>query len=85
MLDIIISFFLKYSYAIAALLFLIKVFLFFKNKNKNWTVIEFLYFKSSNIQFTSNSERIKLKKVQNQLSIAIIVFLVIQIVVKVVL
>jgi hypothetical protein len=81
MLDIIIYFFLKYSYLIAVLLFLIKIFLFFKNKNKNWTVVEFLYFKPTNIQFTSNAERAKLKKVQNQLSIAIIVFLVIQVVV----
>lgn len=85
MLDLIISFFLNYSYAIAALLFLIKILLFFKNKNKNWTLVEFLYFKSSNIQFTSNSERVKLKRVQNQLSIAILVFLVIQVVVKILL
>jgi hypothetical protein len=81
MLDLIIYFFLKYSYLIAVFLFLIKIFLFFKNKNKNWRVIEFLYFKPTNIQFTSNVERAKLKKVQNQLSVAIIVFLVIQVIV----
>ena len=78
MLDIVIYFFLKYSYIIAALLFSIKTFLFFKNKNKNWTVVEFLYFKPTNIQFSSDADRAKLKRVQNQLSIAIIVFLIIQ-------
>jgi len=84
MLDLIIYFLLKFSYLIAVALFLIKIFLFFKNKNKNWTVVEFLYFKPTNIQFTSNSDRAKLKRVQNQLSIAITVFLIIQVVVAII-
>lgn len=79
MLDMIIYFLLKYSYVIAAVLFLIKTILFFKNKNKNWTVIEFLYFKPSNIQYTSSAERAKLKKIQNQLSLTVVTFLVIQV------
>lgn len=79
MLDVIIYFFLKYAYVLAALLFLIKTFLFLKNKNKNWTIVEFFYFPSSNIQFTQNAQRARLKRVQNQLSIAIIIFVVIQI------
>jgi hypothetical protein len=50
-----------------------------KNKNKNWTFMQFLYFNATNIQFTSSSERARLKKVQNQLSIAIMIIIVIQI------
>jgi len=83
MLDIIIYFLLKYSYLVAVFLFLIKIFLFFKNKNKNWTVVEFLYFKPTNIQFTSDAERARLKRVQNQLSIAVAVFLIIQVTVSI--
>jgi len=83
MLDFIIYFLLKYTYLLAAVLFLIKSFLFVKNKNKNWTMSQFLYFNPSNIQFTPDPERARLKRVQNQLSIAIIIFLVIQIVGKV--
>ncbi len=81
MLDTIIYLFLSYAYVVAAILFLIKTFLFFKNKNKNWTLVEFLYFKPTNIQFTSNVERARLKRVQNQLSVGIILFLLIQVVV----
>ena len=44
---------------------------------------QFLYFNPSNIQFTPNPERAKLKRMQNQLSIAIMIFLTIQIVGKV--
>ena len=83
MLDFIIYFLVKYTYVLAAALFIIKIFLFVKNKNKNWTVVQFLYFNPSNIQFTPSPERARLKRVQNQLSIAIMIFLFIQIVGKV--
>lgn len=43
MLDLIIYFLLKYTYVLAAVLFLIKSFLFVKNKNKNWKVNQFLF------------------------------------------
>ena len=56
MLDFIIYFLLKYTYLLAAVLFLIKSFLFVKNKNKNWTMSQFLYFNPSNIQFTPGQE-----------------------------
>ena len=79
MLDFIIFLLLKYTYVLAVILFLVKVFLFAKNKNKNWTVIQFLYFNPTNIQFTPNAERARLKRVQNQLSIAIVILLAIQI------
>ncbi|MCW3080669.1 MAG: hypothetical protein JWR87_2099 [Segetibacter sp.] len=79
MLDFIIFLLLKYTYVLAAVLFLVKIFLFLKNKNKNWTMSQFLFFNPTNIQFTPNAERAKLKRVQNQLSIAIIVLLAIQI------
>jgi hypothetical protein len=81
MLDTIIYLLLSYAYVVAAILFLIKTFLFFKNKNKNWRLVEFLYFTPTNIQFTSNVERAKLKRVQNQLSGGVILFLLIQLVV----
>lgn len=81
MLDVIIYFFLKYCYVLAVLLFLIKIFLFIKNKNKNWTTLQFFYFNSMNIQFTPKVERARLKRIQNQLSIAIIITLAIQMVV----
>jgi hypothetical protein len=55
------------------------VFLFVKNKNKNWKPVQFLYFNPANIQFTPSAERAKLKRAQNQLSIAIIILLAIQI------
>lgn len=79
MLDLIIYFLIKYAYVLAVLLFVIKMFLFIKNKNKNWTVSQFFYFNPTNIQFTPSAERAKLKKVQNQLSIGIMLFLIIQI------
>lgn len=79
MLDFVIFLLLKYTYILAAVLLLIKTVLFVKNKNKNWTFMQFLYFNATNIQFTSSSERARLKKVQNQLSIAIMIIIVIQI------
>lgn len=85
MLDVIIYFLMKYAYIIAVALFVIKVLLFVKNRNKNWTLIQFFYFDSTNMQFTQNATRIKLKRVQNQLSISIIVFIVIQVAIKVLL
>ncbi len=75
MLDSIIYFLLKYIYVIAAVLFLIKILLFLKNNNKHWTVSQFLYFNPSNTQFTQNAERAKVKRIQNLLSIAIIIIL----------
>ena len=83
MLDTIIYLLLRYAYVVAVILFIIKIFLFFKNKNKNWTFVEFLYFKPTNIQFTSKFERAKLKRIQNQLSVGIILFLLIQLLVAV--
>lgn len=83
MLDFIIYFLLNYTYVLAAALFLIKSFLFVKNKNKNWTIAQFLYFNPSNIQFTPSPERARLKRVQNQLSIVTIILIVIQLVGKV--
>ncbi|MCW3107916.1 MAG: hypothetical protein JWQ09_2422 [Segetibacter sp.] len=44
--------------------------------------MQFFYFNPSNIQFTPSAERAKLKRLQNQLSIGIILFLVIQISVR---
>lgn len=79
MLDFVIFLLLKYTYILAAVLLLIKTVLFVKNKNKNWTFMQFLYFNATNIQFTSSSQRARLKKVQNQLSIAIMIIIVIQI------
>ncbi|MCW3113978.1 MAG: hypothetical protein JWR18_2374 [Segetibacter sp.] len=79
MLDFVIFLLLKYTYILAAVLLLIKTVLFVKNKNKNWTFMQFLYFNATNIQFTSSSQRARLKKVQNQLSIAIMILIVIQI------
>lgn len=79
MLDFAIYFLMKYLYVLAAVLFLIKTFLFVKNKNKNWKPAQFFYFNPSNIQFTPSAERAKLKKTQNQLSIAIAILLGIQI------
>lgn len=78
MLDVIIYFLLKYAYVLSAVLLLIKTFLFIKNKNKNWTIGQFFFFTPTNIQFTPSAERAKLKRVQNQLSIAIALLLIIQ-------
>ncbi len=82
MVDVVIYFLIRYTYVLAAILLLIKSFLFIKNKNKNWTVSQFLYFNPSNIQFTPSPERAKLKRIQNQLSVAIIILLLIQLVGK---
>jgi hypothetical protein len=80
MLDSIIYFLLKYLYLLAALLFIIKFLLFIKYKNRRWTLIQFIYFDPTNIQLTPSAERAKLKRVQNQLSIAIMIIIAIQIV-----
>jgi hypothetical protein len=69
MLDFFIFLLLKYTYVLAAILFLVKIFLFVKNKNKNWTISQFLFFNPTNIQFTPNAGRAKLKRMQNQLRI----------------
>lgn len=79
MLDVVIYFLLKYAYVLAILLFVVKTVLFVKNRNRNWRLTQFLYFNPTNIQLTSKPERAKLKRLQNQLSIAIVIFLVLQI------
>ena len=80
MIDSIIYFLLKYFYLLAGVLLLVKILLFIKNKNKRWTVLQFLYFNSVNIQFTESAERAKVKRIQNLLSIAILIILFLQIV-----
>lgn len=79
MLDLILYFLLKYTYLLAAALFAVKIILFLKHKNKNWTLLQFIYFNQINIRLTSNSDRARLKKLQNSLSIAIVILLAIQI------
>ena len=79
MLDAIIYFLLKYTYVFISILFIIKFFLFFKHKNKNWTIMQFLYFHPVNIKLTANIERAKSKRTQNTLSIFILILLVIQV------
>jgi len=80
MIDSIIYFLLKYFYLLAGVLLLVKILLFIKNKNKRWTVLQFLYFDPVNIQFTESAERAKVKRIQNLLSIAILIILFLQIV-----
>ena len=78
MLDYIIYFILKYTYIISAVIFLLKVFLFLRYKNKNWRFGEFLYFNQINIKYTSTVERAKMKRTQNALSIIIVALLFLQ-------
>lgn len=79
MLEFVIFLLLKYTYLLAVAVLLIKTVLFVKNKNKNWTFVHFLYFSAGNIQFTASNPRARLKRVQNRLSIAILILLVIQV------
>lgn len=78
MLDTILYFVVKYSFVITAMLFLVKFLLFLRYKNKNWTIIEFFYFNSVNIKFTAKAERARLKRLQNSLSVAILLLLIFQ-------
>ena len=80
MFDIFIYFILKYIYLFSVVLFLIKIYLFVKNRNKNWTIAHFLYFNPNTIHYSSNEVRAKLKRIQNHLSFAIIIILVVQII-----
>jgi hypothetical protein len=79
MIDLSIYVFLSYTYVFIAILFLVKIVLFLKHRNKNWTITQFIFFTETNIKFTTNSERSKLKKTQNFLSAVILFLLVIQI------
>ena len=78
MLDSIIYFLLKYTFVFTAVLFVVKFLLFIRHKNKHWTIIDFFYFNEINIKFTQNVERVRLKKIQNSLSITILVLLILQ-------
>ncbi len=79
MLDMIIYFLLKYTYVVTLFLFLIKTILFLKHRNKNWTVLQFIFFNPINIRFTSKNERVKYKRIQNGLSVAILLLIIIEI------
>ena len=78
MIDYLISFSLKYSYLLIAALFVLKIVFFIRHRNKNWTIAQFFYFDPLKIKFTSNNERAKLKRLQNTLSIAIVLMILVQ-------
>jgi len=80
MLDLIIYILVKYTYVVATFFFVVKIILFFRHKNKNWTFLEFLYFNEVNIKFTSKAERVRHKRQQNLLSIIILTLLIVQLV-----
>ena len=60
-------------------LFVTKVVLFIQNKNKNWKLEHFLYFDIIDIKL-SKPERAKHKRIQNALTISIVVLFIINIV-----
>ncbi|HEX8357983.1 MAG TPA: hypothetical protein VF610_11245 [Segetibacter sp.] len=78
MVDYLIAFLLNYSYVFIAVLFVIKIVLFMRHKNKTWTVAQFFYFNPMGIKYTSNNERAKVKRLQNGLSVAIVVMILVQ-------
>ena len=73
----------EYSYVLGGvilILALIKTAHFIKNKNRNWKFHHWFYFNQNNITASTNSERVKLKKVQNAYSIFIYILLIITII-----
>ena len=72
-----------YSYILGAVILIlavIKTVHFIKNKNRNWKFHHWFYFNQKNIKVSTNSERVKLKKVQNAYSIFIYILLFITII-----
>jgi F0F1-type ATP synthase membrane subunit a len=77
MLDSILSHYKFYCPLLIGLFLLLKVFLFFSYKNKGWGFAHFLYFSHVNIELSHDAKRERIKKIQNALSIGIIVTLII--------
>ncbi len=79
MVDLVIEFFIRYNLAILAAACLFKIFLFLKDKNRNWTIEHFFYFSESNILQSEDDSRESKKKLQNIFSITILLLIIIQV------
>jgi len=80
MTDSILYYIIHYTYVVSILLFIVKVALFIRHKNKKWNFVSFLYFDLVSIKFSSSPERAKFKKIQNHLSVLILFMIIINLI-----
>lgn len=80
MLDQIILLLVKYTYIPVAGLFTIKVVSFLRFKSKRQSIAHFFYFSSASMMSNFSRSRVKFKRDQNRLSIAILALTVLQLV-----
>lgn len=78
MLDLIIYILITRIYIIIGVLFVAKFIMFLTSEYRSWSLSKFFYYPYMNLVLTSNPKRIRYKKLQNNLTLAILIFALMQ-------